>query len=92
MDFVIEFVFEVILEGLFHYVKNNQKNRWLRFLTVFILLSIYLFVIAGLTYLTFISMQSNVVAGVLVGLILFAVILFGVKTYKKQLDIQGQTE
>ncbi len=82
---MIEFVFEVILEGLFEYVKNNQKNRWIRYLTVFILLFIYVSIIGGLTYLAAISIQNNIVAGMVVIAMLVFVVLFGVKAFKKQL-------
>lgn len=89
---MIEFIFEVILEGLFAYVKNNQKNRWIRLLTVFILLFIYVSIIVGLTYLAAISIQNNILAGLAVIAMLVFVILFGVMAYKKQLDTKDVVE
>lgn len=92
MAFILEFIFEVILEGLFAYVKNNQKNRWIRLLTVFILLIIYVSIIGGLTYLAAISIQNNILAGLAVIAMLVFVIIFGVMAYKKQLNTKDVVE
>lgn len=89
MDFIVEFVFEFVLDGFFHFVKDHQKNRWIRFITGFTLLFVYVTVLVGLTYLASISIQNNLFTGLLVIAMIVFVVVFGVKAYKKQLDIEG---
>lgn len=88
MEFLMELLLEVIIEGSFGISTNKKIPKWIRYLFIIFLIVFFLFIIGGLFLLGFFIAKENIYAGlfiIFVGFILLiGCILKFRQVYKKR--------
>lgn len=74
MEFIMELIVEVLLEGSLEISKNRLFPKWIRYPLIFIIVLIFIIMIVALMFLGMFYIKENVFIGVL--LILISVIIF----------------
>ena len=72
MDLIIEFVGEVIIEGIIEIIQNKKISKWIRYPLLIIILLFYTAIVVGITIVSIKCFHENVLFGII---LLFASIL-----------------
>ena len=86
MEMIFEFILEVVFGGIFEYAKKDDSNPIIKAIVFGSLVLLYIAILIGLVFLAIISYYNNALAGLLIGLILIAWIMFGIKSIQKYND------
>lgn len=76
MEFIFEFIAELILEGSIEISSNKKVSKWIRYPLIFILILVFSIVIFGLLILGLIILNKNILAGIFI-IIVSIIMLIG---------------
>lgn len=65
MDLIIEFVGEVIIEGIIELIQNKKISKWIRYPLLIIILLLYTAIIVGITIVSIKCFSENIIIGIL---------------------------
>ncbi len=85
MDFLFEFMLDLVLDGSIEIIKNNKVPKWIRII-LFIFIAVFLAAVIGVMYyFAFYILDKSIIGAVLIFLVatfLFVCIIFKfIKTY-----------
>lgn len=84
MDFLIEFLVELILEGSLEISEDERMPKWLRYICLTIVIIVFSIVIIGLFVLGVYIGKENIYAGIFCILIAFILLISGVVKFEKK--------
>lgn len=84
----MEFIFEIVFEGILELATNKKVSKWLRYPLVALILVVYIAIIISFSFLAFIIIQDTLLGGIALILIVIVFIGMGISFYRKKvLDI-----
>lgn len=88
MDFIIEFVLELLLEGSVEISSNKKISKWIRYPILAVLILFFASVIFGLIVLGILIIPDNILGGIFITAVgLFMLIMFIFQFRKKYLEM-----
>lgn len=66
MEFLMELLLEIIIEGSFGISTDKKIPKWIRYLFIIFLIAFFLFIIGGLLLLGFFIAKENIYAGLFI--------------------------
>lgn len=88
MEFIIELVFDLLLEGSIEVSSNKKISKWIRYPILALLILFFTVVIFGMIILGFVLLSKSLLGGILImiiGLVLLIMCIY--KFRKKYLEI-----
>lgn len=89
MDILIEFLLELVFEGVFELSRNKKINKWIRYPMIVIVTLSIIAIIGGLLTLGIIFILKNTLEEIIIGifLIIVAILLIfsAIKTLKENI-------
>lgn len=84
----MEFIFEIVFEGILELATNKKVSKWLRYPLVALILVVYIAIIISFSFLAFIIIQDTLLGGIALFLLVIVFIGMGISFYRKKvLDI-----
>ena len=84
MEYLIEFVLELVLEGGLEATKNNEVSKPIRYL-ILGFISLFFIVVIGVIYLTaFLILKQNIIAFILFFLLATFMLISAIIKFKKE--------
>lgn len=83
MNFVIELILELVMEGGLEVGKNKKFSKWIRYPLLFLIIIFYSAVILLLIYLGISVYKTNITGGIALLLIAVILLILTVKAFRK---------
>ena len=84
MELLIEFLVDLILEGSLEISEDERMPKWLRYICLTIVITVFSIVITGLFVLGVYIGKENIYAGIFCILIAFILLISGVVKFEKK--------
>ena len=82
MEFIIELLLDLILEGSIEISSNRKVPKWIRYPLIVLIILFFTIVIFGMLILGLIILKNNLYFGLLMILISIILLILGIKKYK----------
>lgn len=66
MDLIVEFIVEVILEGIIELIQNKKISKWIRYPLLMIALMFYIFIFGTLIMILPAAFKENIFIGIFI--------------------------
>lgn len=83
MDFIIELVIELLLEGSIEISSNKKVSRWIRYPLILFIVTLFAGIILLMLYLSFSLLNKNVLAAILILIISLFMLISAIIKFKK---------
>lgn len=83
LDFVIEFILDLVLEGSYEVSKNKNIPKIIRYPLILIVVFFFLMVILVIGFLGIIVIRENLYFGLLIILLAIIFLVLGIKKFRK---------
>lgn len=83
MDFIIELVIELLLEGSIEVSLNKKVSKWIRYLLILFIVTIFMGIILLMFYLGFSLLNKNVLVAILMLIISAFMLISTIVKFKK---------
>lgn len=83
MDFIIELVIELLLEGSIEISSNKRVSRWIRYPLIVFIVTLFAGIILLMLYLSFSLLNKNVLVAILILIISLFMLISAIIKFKK---------
>ena len=83
MDFIIELVIELLLEGSIEISSNKRVSRWIRYPLIVFIVTLFAGIILLMLYLSFSILNKNVLVVILILIISLFMLISAIIKFKK---------
>lgn len=83
MDFIIELVIELLLEGSIEISSNKKVSRWIRYPLILFIVTLFAGIILLMLYLSFSLLNKNALAAFLILIISLFLLISAIIKFKK---------
>ena len=83
MDFIIELVIELLLEGSIGISSNKKVSRWIRYPLILFIVTLFAGIILLMLYLSFSLLNKNALAAILILIISLFLLISAIIKFKK---------
>ena len=83
MDYIIELVIELLLEGSIEISSNKRVSRWIRYPLIVFIVTIFIGIILLMFYLGFSLLNKNVLVAILILIISLFMLISVIIKFKK---------
>lgn len=83
MDFIIELVIELLLEGSIEISSNKRVSRWIRYPLIVFIVTLFAGIILLVFYLSFSLLNKNVLVAILILIISLFLLISAIIKFKK---------
>lgn len=83
MDFIIELVIELLLEGSIEISSNKRVSRWIRYPLIVFIVTLFAGIILLMLYLSFSLLNKNVLVAILILIISLFLLIAAIIKFKK---------
>lgn len=83
MDFIIELVIELLLEGSIEISSNKRVSRWIRYPLIVFIVTMFAGIILLMLYLSFSLLNKNVLVAILILIISLFMLISAIIKFKK---------
>lgn len=86
MDFLIEFIGEIVLEGLIEIGSSSKVPKWIRFLVLSVVVLFYVLLIGGLLFAGIKVISKDLISGLIILLIDLFLLVISIFAFKKKVS------
>lgn len=83
MDFIIELVIELLLEGSIEISSNKRVSRWIRYPLIVFIVTLFAGIILLMLYLSFSHLNKNALVAILILIISLFLLIAAIIKFKK---------
>lgn len=83
MDFIIELVIELLLEGSIEISSNKKVSKWIRYPLILFIVTLFAGIILLMLYLSFSLLNKNALAAILILIISVFMLISAINKLKK---------
>lgn len=83
MDFIIELVIELLLEGSIEISSNKKVSKWIRYPLILFIVTMFVGIILLMLYLSFSLLNKNALAAILILIISVFMLISAINKLKK---------
>ena len=83
MDFIIELVIELLLEGSIEISSNKRVSRWIRYPLIVFIVTLFAGIILLMLYLSFSHLNKNALVAILILIISLFMLISAIIKFKK---------
>lgn len=83
MDFIIELVIELLLEGSIEISSNKKVSKWIRYPLILFIVTMFAGIILLMLYLSFSLLNKNALAAILILIISVFMLISAINKLKK---------
>lgn len=83
MEYLFEFILELVFESSIEASKNPRVPKWLRYLLIIIIVLFFIGVIVMIFFTGILMIKENMIAGILINLIGLLMLIIGIIKFRK---------